>query len=208
MTQLVIFDTETSGFPDWKSPSTLPHQPHIVSLGALLIDSETLSINDEFYAVSLQDGWASDEDAIKTHGITAEYAAEVGIPEEAVLNKFLNWALNTPDVMRVGFGLVFDDRIIRIATKRFLTDAHAENYKGRPKFCCMQQSRSIVDARSEKTGRIKNPTLVEAYKFFTGNDHPKPHHAMQDALATLEVYRGLKTHHADKVAKLRDQAAL
>jgi DNA polymerase III epsilon subunit-like protein len=205
MSKLAVFDTETSGVPDWSKPSHLPHQPHIVSLGALLVDADTLNIEDEFYAVALHDGWESDKEALDVHGITTEYANEVGVPEHEIVSKFLEWALDTPGVTRVGFSLSFEDRIMRIAMKRYGLSPQAENYKGRNKFCCMQQSRPIVEARSAKTGRVKNPTLVEAHQFFTGDSYHNPHNAMNDALATLAIYRHLKEHHSSKTDELRQQ---
>lgn len=200
---LLVFDTETSGFPDWKKPSTNANQPHIVSLGALLVDGDSLEIIDQFYEVSIQDGWNSDLGALGVHGITPEKSMEIGIPEKDVLDKFLDWAMGT-GVMRVGYSLPFDDRIIRIAIKRFHNDSLAESYKTRHKFCCMQPCRSIVKATNYKTGGIRNPKLTEAYRFFTGKEYPNPHHALEDAKATFEVFKRLKQNHSDKVSELKE----
>lgn len=38
---LVFFDVETTGIPDFKAPSDAPHQPHMVQLGALLVEPDT-----------------------------------------------------------------------------------------------------------------------------------------------------------------------
>ena len=41
MSLLFFYDTETSGLPDWKSPSEAEHQPHIVQAAGAIVDSES-----------------------------------------------------------------------------------------------------------------------------------------------------------------------
>mgnify|MGYP000116575521 FL=1 len=44
MNRVVFFDTETSGLPLFKLPSEHPDQPHIVQLGACLVDIDTRKV--------------------------------------------------------------------------------------------------------------------------------------------------------------------
>ena len=41
MNLALAYDTETTGLPLFKEPSEDPRQPHIVQLGALLVDLDT-----------------------------------------------------------------------------------------------------------------------------------------------------------------------
>lgn len=44
MNRVVFFDTETSSLPLFKLPSEHPDQPHIVQLGACLVDIDTRKV--------------------------------------------------------------------------------------------------------------------------------------------------------------------
>ena len=67
-----IYDTETTGLPDWNQPSEAPQQPHLVEIAALLFDGTTEI--EAFHTLVRPDGWNwdADNEAFKTHGITAE----------------------------------------------------------------------------------------------------------------------------------------
>ena len=52
----MFFDTETTGLPDWKSPSDAEHQPHMIQFASMLFRGEQLlmSVN----ALVRPDGWS------------------------------------------------------------------------------------------------------------------------------------------------------
>lgn len=185
----LFYDTETTGLPDWKSPSEAEHQPHIVEIGAALLDAD-FNVVEQYEAIIKPDGWVISEEMTAIHGISHERAMDEGVDEKVAVEAFL--ALHAKGSLRVGHNVSFDDRILRIALKRYLDDNIAEAFKAAPKLCTMWESKQIVKAPFKDKRGVKNPNLAEAYKFFTGEDIADAHRAMGDVLSTIAVYKGLE----------------
>ncbi|MWV17529.1 3'-5' exonuclease [Pseudomonas sp. L-22-4S-12] len=184
MSQLaVVFDTETTGIPDWKNPSEAEHQPHIVEIAATLYSAQGAVI-DSFQAIVKPDGRVIPDELAEIHGITQEMAMEVGISEIDALKGFL--ALHDRAGIRVAHNATFDDRIVRIGLMRYFDEERANAFRdGSEKFCTCNKSRGPV-------GLGKLPTLAEAYKHFTGEDLVNAHRAMPDAQACARIYFALQ----------------
>ena len=180
MTPILFFDTETTGLPDWKSPSDAPHQPHIVQLAAILADADSQQIISSMdVIIRPTDDWEISDEISEIHGITQEKAMAVGIPEPLALDMFLSlWRGN----LRAAHNKTFDLRMIRIAIKRFsnnplMADAWAAKETSE---CTMKLAREVMGG--------KQPTLAEAYEHFTGNPLQNAHNAMADTKACMEVF--------------------
>lgn len=177
-----VFDTETSGLPDWKNPSEAGHQPHIVEIASLLCDAAG-NVIDRYQAIVRPAGWEISPEMTAIHGITQEQAMDEGIPEIEALDGFL--ALHARAGIRVAHNATFDDRIIRIAMSRYHSKELADSFKeSTEKYCTCSKSR-------EPVGLGKLPTLAEAYKHFTGQDLVEEHRAMPDAEACARIYFAL-----------------
>ncbi|MCK5640646.1 MAG: 3'-5' exonuclease, partial [Gammaproteobacteria bacterium] len=85
--------------------------------------------------------------------------------------------------LRVAHNTTFDNRIIRIALKRYMRDLIADDeWKDRELYFCTHiNSKKIMGGKSGQT-------LEEAYKHFTGNVLEGAHNAMVDTLACMEIY--------------------
>jgi DNA polymerase III epsilon subunit-like protein len=78
----LIFDTETTGLPKARLPSSRgPNNwPHIVSISWVILDAHTNKVVDIRSFVIKPRNWTIPEDSIKIHGITQEKAEkEFGI---------------------------------------------------------------------------------------------------------------------------------
>lgn len=183
MSRLFVFDTETSGMPDWKNPSDGPQQPHLVEVGALVVDADTYQIIHSLSVIVRPDGWMIDEEVAGIHGITHERAMDVGIPEAAALA--IAMELWRGCDRRVGYNQSFDARIFRIALKRFMPD-EAEAFKAAPAECCMLHAQKVVGG--------KFPKLADAYRHFIGAELEDAHSAYGDAMATARLHKALRAH--------------
>lgn len=193
---ICVYDTETSGLPNFRDPSDHPDQPHLVDICALLFTPEG-ELVDSFEAMVRPDGWSIPNEVSVIHGITNEMALEQGIPEAVAVEGFL--AIANRAGLRVAHNISFDDRIMRIALKRFQDAWVAEAFRDAPKFCTCQSTTNIVKCPpTEKmiaAGRGKQhkpPTVTEALKFFTGEDLVGGHRARPDAEACARVYFALQ----------------
>lgn len=203
--KILVLDSETQGFPLYKEPSEDPRQPHIVELAALLYDDATGELVDQMHAIVRPDGWTIPDEVAAIHGITTERAMDEGRPEHEVLAEAL--ALHATCALRVAHNESFDQRILRIAIKRFgdglpgwqgytqeHKDAIADAFKESPKYCTMKAATKPCNlpptpamvARGMKWN--KNQNLQEAHQHFLGQAFDGAHGARADAEACARVY--------------------
>jgi DNA polymerase-3 subunit epsilon len=199
MNLIFVYDTETSGLPNYSEPSESPDQPHIVEISVVVIDVDTRMALKEISHIVKPDGWVIPQEVIDIHGITNEMAEAEGIPEEEAIQAFFDlWGYACdldPEVKRTGFSETFDRRMIRIATKRiprlFKYEGPWHDLEKDRSYCCMHKSKQLVGALSDK-GKVKNPKLGEAFEHFAGKPMENAHRAMPDVLATIAVFFGIK----------------
>lgn len=194
MNLVLAYDTETSGLPLFKEPSEHPAQPHIVQLGAVLIDLDSRKTIASMDVIVQPDGWTIPDEVAAVHGITTEHATAVGIPERTALEMFMTLWAGRP---LLGHNESFDRRILRIAQHRFaasVTDEQRDSWKACNAHCTQLLSTPILKlpptAKMRAAGRFhhKSANLGEAYEFFMGRKLEDAHSAMADCRAALDVF--------------------
>lgn len=194
----LFFDTETSGLPLWGTPSDHPDQPHLVQLGALLVDMDSREVEQSLDVIIKPDGWTIPDDVANIHGITTERAMDEGIPEAEALEMFLEmWAQR----LRIAHNQSFDERLIRIACKRFRDPKEpgaevpfSDMWKAGRSACTQLIATPILKLpptpkmKAARRFHHKSANLAEAYEFFMGKPMVNAHNAMADVLACKDVY--------------------
>jgi DNA polymerase-3 subunit epsilon len=183
---IMPYDTETTGLPVWNEPSEGENQPHIVQFAAMLVDADTREIKQEIDIIIKPDGWVIPQETAEIHGITTERAMDEGVPESTVVEWIRdNW---NPRVIRIGHNQGFDERLIRIALKRYADEEFCETWKGGEKACTGLLAKPIMQMPPKGRYGYKMPKLSEAYEHFTGKPLENAHSAMADTRACLDVY--------------------
>lgn len=210
MRTALFYDSETSGLPLFNDPSEDPRQPHIVQLGARLVDLEQRKIISTLDVIISPEGWEIPEEVSKVHGITTELAKAYGVSESLALGMLLDlWGC--ADV-RIGHNETFDARIVRIAQHRF-DDSDLEAWKGGAAECTAKLSTPILKLpptdKMRRAGRTHHKTanLGEAYRFFTGRELEGAHSALVDVDACMAVYFAIADGRREAVQAEQLQAA-
>lgn len=187
---MLFYDTETTGLPDWKVPSDSEHQPHLVQLGAILADADTQRVISSLDLIVKPDGWEMPQEVTDIHGITTEYAQAVGVDESLAVSLLLDiWK----GCLRVAHNRTFDQRIIRIATKRYCSEEAIDEWADKDSHdCTMLMAKPIMQLLPKGRYGFKSPKLGEAYTHFTGKPLENAHSAMADARACMAVYWALQ----------------
>lgn len=189
MSLFLFYDTETTGMPDFGQPSEAPHQPHIVQLGAMLVDPASRDIVASLDLTVKPDGWIIPDEAAAVHGITTEHALRVGVDENLAVAAFIGMWRQA--VKRVGHNESFDARILRIALKRLGFEdgpALADVWKAAEAECTMKLTTPICRIPSTRGSGFKWPKLTEAYEHLFGRPMEGAHKALTDARGCMEVY--------------------
>jgi len=179
--KILFYDDETTGLPIWSTPSSDPAQPHIVSAAAKLVDSESRKVLQQFALVVYNDDWAIPQEVIDIHGIDETIARSIGVSEIDVVNML--FSLSAVADVRIAHNQPFDERIMRIALKRYLDDEAAELWRSHKTACTMKMCKGIVKAKGRH-----GPSLSAAYAHFFGEKLRDHHSAMADTDACMRVY--------------------
>jgi DNA polymerase-3 subunit epsilon len=199
----LFYDTETTGLPDFKAPSESEHQPHIVQLGARLVDLDTRVAISTLDVVIRPDGWEIPDEVSAIHGITTERAQLVGVSESLALGMLLDLWERAGE--RIGHNESFDARIVRIAQHRF-DDARIDAWKGAPAQCTQIMATPILKLpptpKMLAAGFTKNKSanLGEAYEFFTGKKLENAHSALADVDACITVFFAIRDGQRERAA--------
>ena len=192
----MFYDTETTGLPDFKSPSIAKHQPHLVQIAGILVDLDTKERLEEFEVIVKPFDWHISEEVSRVHGITHERASDEGIPEADAVEKL--FSLWEKSVVRIAHNESFDAKLLRIAACRYKEQEFADKWKAGNAECTADLSTDIVQipptARMLKYGfnKFKRPNLAEAYEFFMKKGFENAHTALADTVACMEVYFAIK----------------
>ena len=195
--RIFVFDTETTGLPKFQLPSSDESQPHLTDVCALLY-SEEGELIEMFEQLIRPDGWVVEEEAAALTGLTTEFLTINGGDEKEAVAKF--GQLHKKADLRVAHNIGFDDRILRIAIKRYFGDAPAERFKAAPTFCTALASKPIVKCpptakmqASRFRNTFKTPNMQEALSFFfPGELISGAHRARPDAEACAKVLFALR----------------
>ncbi|MCK4640627.1 MAG: 3'-5' exonuclease [Candidatus Marinimicrobia bacterium] len=177
----LIIDTETTGFPHWKSELDDPKQPGLLELAFQLYCHEQKETITSFS--SLIDCKISiPDDVIEIHGISKEMVAQYGMPEKLALQLFDDVIQRADRI--VAHNLNFDRRIMKIAFCR--VGMECEKLNEIDKLCTMLKSTPMLKLPG-KSG-YKWPKLEEAYKILVDKDgFEKAHRASYDVEACREI---------------------
>lgn len=198
MNLALFYDTETTGLPLFKEPSEHPSQPHIVQLGACLVDLDDRRVYSTLDVIIRPDGWTIPDDVAAIHGITTEMALAVGVPAAEAVGLFIGlWSRAS---CRIAHNEPFDARLVRIALMRHFTPVEegapvlADEWKVGASKCTQQISTPILKLPpTEKMVRAgfnkhKSANLGEAYAHFMGKPLEGAHSAIVDVRACMDVF--------------------
>jgi len=179
----IFFDTETTGFPRGGS-SFDPDQARVCQIAAILAD-KNLDIVDEYKTVIKPHNWTISKGAYDTHGISQEECERIGVHSHDALKRFLKLALCSKYL--IAHHAKFDRQMLKIEC-----EVHGEVVPEFDRvFCTMLLTKNAVGAH-DKNGRVKNPSLVDAYKHIFDEDLADAHDAMADTKGCMRIFKHLK----------------
>lgn len=187
--RLLIFDTETTGLPRSRKPSSEgPNNwPHIVSISWVILDSETNEIEKERHYIVKPEGWIIPEESIRIHKITNEIAEKEGVSLSKAMGEFLAEMYDG----LVAHNMEFDYNVLDNAIRWDLNMAFNEIRK--PKMCTMELSRNICNMKTV-FGKPKAPKLSElyTYAFGTAPDMDTLHNSLVDTKLLASIIQEFK----------------
>ena len=193
--KILVFDTETTGIPNFRLQSDHPSQPHIVQL-AMSERNYPGDVNNYTRSYIIKpDGYSISEDTSAIHGITQKYAEDYGNDIRTIVNEF--WGISSICDAWCAFNGGFDIKMIRIESLRIGMSREKIAELELPMFdpcrlltpiMNLPPTRKMVSAGFNKP---KPPNLAEAYRYCFGEDFSGAHNAEHDVAATARILRYL-----------------
>ena len=189
MSNILLFDTETTGIPFYGSehPADAPYQPRMCSVDMALLTESGDVVNRKSFLIK-PDGWPLEDDlfttnlasAEKIHGLSLGQMQSDGIP---IAEAHVAWQdFYKASKFVCGYNVAFDHKVVRGEWKRL---GHPIPFRDKQFMCLMKAARPLC-------GLKKNPKLGEAVQILLGKEHTTAHTAAGDVDVSIELYRYLK----------------
>lgn len=201
----LIFDTETTGLPNYKAPLNHDSQPHIVQLAAILCDDDKRTFGSMDVTIE-PNGWTIPDEVSKIHGITTDQAAAFGVSINIAMMMFLE-LYQKADYL-IAHNLEFDMRMLNRYAKKtedynlyenqfttnYCTKIHSTDVLKLPPTEKMIAAKNRNPDWTPPGGwpKYKSPHLNECYQYFFGKDIEGAHNAIVDVEACRDVFFELK----------------
>jgi DNA polymerase-3 subunit epsilon len=182
----LFYDTETTGFCDFKLPPEHPKQPHLVQLGAIMTDLQGRVLNS-IDLIIYPDGWEIPPEASRVHGITTDMAKSYGVPRRIALATFNHLYKNAKAVMAHNHD--FDYLVMQA---QYTQEGVPHRMDGVPRHCTMKSATPHTKIPKPGGGGFKWPTLSEAHIHYCGKDFDNKHQAIADTIALVNIFFPMK----------------
>jgi DNA polymerase-3 subunit epsilon len=195
MRKFLIFDTETSGLPDFSAPADDPNQPRVAEFAGYRVtadnpdDDNVAQILDAqpFTYLVAPDGWEMQPGAIAVNGLTTDYLMLHGQPIRGLLDWYVAQILE--GCIMCAFHAQHDLKMMRGELRR----AGMEDlFEQTPNICLMRSAwRKEIGMVKADGSRKGFPKLSDALAHFALPAEAVPHRAQGGAFAALGVFMGL-----------------
>lgn len=186
---ILIFDTETSGFHSKTLAADHPDQGHMMQLACSLINEKGQVFTDFVTLVEPEVTYLVNAGAFAQHHIEYADCVERGMKLDVVLDVF-DQLYQVADLV-VAHNLAFDSKILNNA--RALAGRPELAWNTPKHFCTMEAMTPICRLPAKFKGtEFKWPKLEEAHEYCFKTKHEKAHDAMGDVKATTKVWLWLQ----------------
>jgi DNA polymerase III epsilon subunit-like protein len=187
-TNILFFDTETTGLPNFKARSADPNQPKVLQLGCILATSKGEEL--ESYQTLIKIGSTSIHPmALAAHGISAEKANKEGIEPKDAFEAFFSLTEDADSLCCHNFN--FDIRLMRIFAAQVGESAEVDmaDILEMPYYCTMKSTIEFchLPFPSGRKGN-KFPKLEELYQILFNKPFEGAHDALVDVRGTMECF--------------------
>jgi DNA polymerase-3 subunit epsilon len=188
---ILFYDTETTGFYQYRLPVDDPNQPYLVQLAMQLCDDDGSIVSQ--VSVIVDCPVPIPAKASEVHGIDNAKASGLGVKPETAAGLFQFFASRAQ--FHVAHNIKFDTAIMRTACVR----AGHDNQLQVPELCTMEAATPIVDMPPTERmiaagfNKPKPPKLEECIKHFFDEDLEGAHDALVDVTACRRVFFHLKS---------------
>lgn len=181
----LVFDTETSGLPDFKAPHYAEQQPDVIQFGMQVYD-ERYPVFELGCLVDYNRGIIIEPDAARVHGISVDMCKRHGWNEGYFANEIDSWFSDVDRI--VAHNASFDLKMMRTFWHRRLG---VEKVYSAKVICTMHSSTRICQLPG--TRGFKWPKLSEAYeRLVDPRGFGDAHNALADVGACAKILWALE----------------
>lgn len=186
MTKFLIFDTETSGLPDYAKPADADGQPRLAEFASILFDEDAPEVLIRNHLYIRPEGWQIAPEMEPINGLTQDFLTEHGVPVGDVLSLYTYYV--DSGVVVVTYNAQYDTKVMRGEMRRAGID---DRFEKTPNICLMRSCGGLgIEKAGEKKGGF--PKLTDAYRHFFDAEFDGPHRAPSDTEAAFQIFLKLR----------------